>query len=57
MQKVREALKKIIPIGIASAVPDMVLHAVLAPTYPYDYPASVFVESGLHSLTPHQAPY
>lgn len=38
---------KIIGISIVAALLDMVLHALFAPTYPYDYPPSYFVQNGL----------
>ena len=47
MQDIGPAMKRIIPASVACAVLDMVLHAIFAPTWTYDYPASYFIESGL----------
>jgi hypothetical protein len=47
MQKVKMVLGKIIAISIISAILDIIFHALLAPTYNYDYPPSYFVRSGL----------
>jgi hypothetical protein len=40
-------LGRIVPISMVSAILDVILHALLAPTYNYDYPPSCFVASGL----------
>jgi hypothetical protein len=40
-------LGRIFAVSVISAVLDMILHALLAPTYAYDYPPSFFVQSGL----------
>jgi hypothetical protein len=40
-------LGRILAVSVISAVLDMILHALLAPTYTYDYPPSFFVQSGL----------
>ena len=47
MQRVKMVLGRIITISIISAVLDVIFHALLAPTYNYDYPPSYFVQSGL----------
>lgn len=46
-QIARRIFGKIIAISIISAILDVILHAILAPTYNYDYPPSYFVQSGL----------
>ena len=47
MQRVKMVLGRIITISIVSAILDVIFHALLAPTYNYDYPPSYFVQSGL----------
>lgn len=43
----RTVFGKVIIISIIGAVLDIIFHALLAPTYPYDYPPSYFVRNGL----------
>lgn len=47
MERVKMVLGRIIIISIISAILDIIFHALLAPTYSYDYPPSYFVGSGL----------
>lgn len=47
MQRVRTVLGRILSISMVSAILDVILHALLAPTYNYDYPPSYSVRSGL----------
>ena len=46
MHRVKMVLGRIITISIISAILDVIFHALLAPTYNYDYPPSYFVQSG-----------
>lgn len=47
MERVPMFLEKIDAISIISAFLDVIFHVLLAPTYNYDYPPSLFVQSGL----------
>ena len=47
MKTLKNNWKKIIPIVITCAIIDIIVHALWAPLYDYDFPPSFFVKNGL----------